>query len=127
MNGGALMKVNKKEIFFLLPLFFFYFVFYILLRYVPMDSILSKGLVVGNVLIYSPLATLLVSLLYAIFHGFSLRLSFLVALLFFLTIFTFGEWIPLYHAAYFLCSLAGNGLGHLIYLFSRKNSRAENQ
>ena len=127
MNGGALMKVHKKEIFFLLPLFFFYFVFYILLRYVPMDSILSKGLLVGNVLIYSPLATLLVSLLYAIFHGFSLRFSFLVALLFFLTIFTFGEWIPLYHAAYFLCSLAGNGLGHLIYLFSRKNSRAENQ
>ena len=127
MNGGALMKVHKKEIFFLLPLFFFYFVFYILLRYVPMDSILSKGLVVGNVLIYSPLATLLVSLLYAALYGFSLRFSFLVALLFFLTIFTFGEWIPLYHAAYFLCSLAGNGLGHLIYLFSRKNSRAENQ
>ena len=127
MNGGALMKVYKKEIFFLLPLFFFYFVFYILLRYVPMDSMLSKGLVVGNVLIYSPLATLLVSLLYAALYGFSLRFSFLVALLFFLTIFTFGEWIPLYHAAYFLCSLAGNGLGHLIYLFSRKNSRAENQ
>ena len=121
------MKVHKKEIFFLLPLFFFYFVFFIQLRYVPMDSILSKGLVVGNVLIYSPLATLLVSLLYAAFYGFSLRFSFLVALLFFLTIFTFGEWIPLYHAAYFLCSLAGNGLGHLIYLFSRKNSRAENQ
>lgn len=37
------MKVYKKEIFFLLPLFFFYFVFYILLRYVPMDSMLSKG------------------------------------------------------------------------------------
>ena len=127
MNGGALMKVHKKEIFFLLPLFFFYFVFYILLRYVPMDSILSKGLVVGNVLIYSPLATLLMSLLYAALYGFSLHFSFLVALLFFLTIFTFGEWIPLYHAAYFLCSLAGNGLGHLIYLFSRKNSRAENQ
>lgn len=127
MNGGALMKVHKKEIFFLLPLFFFYFVFYILLRYLPMDSILSKGLVVGNVLIYSPLATFLVSLLYAALYGFSLRFSFLVALLFFLTIFTFGEWIPLYHAAYFLCSLAGNGLGHLIYLFTRKNSRAENQ
>lgn len=127
MNGGALMKVHKKEIFFLLPLFFFYFVFYILLRYVPMDSILSKGLVVGNVLIYSPLATLLVSLLYAAFYGFSLRFSFLVALLFFLTIFTFGEWIPLYHAVYFLFSLAGNGLGHLIYRFTRKNSRAENQ
>lgn len=121
------MKVHKKEIFFLLPLFFFYFVFYILLRYVPMDAILSKGLVVGNVLIYSPLATLLVSLLYAAFYGFSLHFSFLVALLFFLTIFTFGEWIPLYHAVYFLCSLAGNGLGHLIYLFTRKNSRAENQ
>ena len=127
MNGGALMKVHKKEIFFLLPLFFFYFVFYILLRYLPMDAILSKGLVVGNVLIYSPLATFLVSLFYAAFHGFSLRFSFLVALLFFLTIFTFGEWIPLYHAVYFLFSLAGNGLGHLIYRFSRKNSRAGNQ
>lgn len=127
MNGGALMKIYKKEIFFLLPLFFFYFVFYILLRYLPIDSILSKGLVVGNVLIYSPLATFLVSLLYAALYGFSLRFSFLVALLFFLTIFTFGEWIPLYHAVYFLFSLAGNGLGHLIYRFTRKNSRAENQ
>ena len=121
------MKVHKKEIFFLLPLFFFYFVFYILLRYLPIGSNLSKGLVVGNVLIYSPLATLLVSLLYAAFHGFSLRFSFLVALLFFLTIFTFGEWIPLYHAAYFLFSLAGNGLGYVIYRFTRKNSRAGNQ
>ena len=127
MIGGVPMKGYKKEIFFLLPLVFFYFVFYILLRYLPMDSILSKGLVVGNVLIYSPLATLLVSLLYAAFHGFSLRFSFLVALLFFLTIFTFGEWIPLYHAAYFLFSLAGNGLGHVIYRFIRKNSRAGNQ
>lgn len=127
MIGGVPMKGYKKEIFFFLPLVFFYFVFYVLLRYLPMDSMLSKGLVVGNVLIYSPLATLLVSLLYAAFHGFSLRFSFLVSLLFFLTIFTFGEWIPLYHAVYFLFSLAGNGLGHLIYRFSRKNSRAGNQ
>ena len=127
MNEGALMQVHKQDSVFVLPLYVFYFVFDILLRYLPMDSILSKGLVVGNVLIYSPLATLLVSLLYAAFYGFSLRFSFLVAFLFFLTIFTFGEWIPLYHAVYFLCSLAGNGLGHLIYRFTRKNSRAENQ
>jgi len=53
-----------------------------------------------------------------------LRFSILVGLLFLLTIFIFGEWIPLYHLVYFLSSLTGNGLGHLFYHLRKKNSRA---
>lgn len=119
------MKRYQKDSLFLLPLVFFYFIFYILVPYLPIDTLLIKGLVVNNVLIYSPLITLLVSLLYAALYGFSLRFSFLTAAVFFLTIFIFNEWIPLYHAVYFLFSLVGNGLGHLIYWLRTKNSRAE--
>lgn len=118
------MKDRKNEFLFLLPLVFFYSVFDILLIYLPLDSTVSKSLVVGNILIFSPLVTLLVSLLYAEFYGFSLRFSLLVGLLFLLTILIFGEWIPLYHLVYFLSSLAGNGLGHLFYHLRKKNSRA---
>ena len=117
------MKDRKNEFLFLLPLVFFYLVFDILLIYLPLDSIVSKSLMVGNILIFSPLVTLLVSLLYAVIYGFSLRFSILVGLLFLLTIFIFGEWITLYHLVYFLSSLTGNGLGHLFYHL-RKNSRA---
>lgn len=118
------MRDRKNELLFLLPLVFFYLVFDILLIYLPLDSIVSKSLMVGNVLIFSPLATLLVSLLYAVFYGFSLRFSLLVGFLFLLTIFIFGEWIPLYHLVYFISSLSGNGLGHLFYHLRKKNSRA---
>lgn len=120
-----MMKNYKKEILFLLPLVFFYFIFDTLVSYLPIDALLIKGLVVNNILIYSPFITLLVSLLYAALYGFSLRFSVFAAIVFLLTIFTFREWIPLYHAVYFLCSLVGNGLGHLIYCLRMKNSGAE--
>ena len=103
-----MMKNYKKEILFLLPLVFFYFIFDTLVSYLPIDALLIKGLVVNNILIYSPFITLLVSLLYAALYGFSLRFSVFAAIVFLLTIFTFREWIPLYHAVYFLCSLVGN-------------------
>ena len=80
------MKDRKNEFLFLLPLVFFYLVFDILLIYLPLDSIVSKSLMVGNVLIFSHLVTLLVSFLYAVFYGFSLRFSLLVGILFLLTI-----------------------------------------
>ena len=118
------MRDRKNEFLFLFPLVFFYLVFDILLIYLPLDSIVSKSLMVGNVLIFSPLVTLLVSLLYAVIYGFSLHFSILVGLLFLLTIFIFGEWIPLYHLVYFLSSLAGNGLGHLFYHLRKKKSEA---
>ncbi|VTT24421.1 hypothetical protein [Streptococcus gordonii] len=55
------MKDRKNEFLFLLPLVFVYLVFDILLIYLPLDSMVSKSLIVGNVLIFSPLVTLLVS------------------------------------------------------------------
>ena len=118
------MRDRKNEFLFLFPLVFFYLIFDILLIYLPLDSMVSKSLVVGNILIFSPLVTLLVSLLYAVIYGFSLHFSILVGLLFLLTIFIFGEWIPLYHLVYFLSSLAGNGLGHLFYHLRKKKSEA---
>ena len=53
------MRDRKNEFLFLFPLVFFYLIFDILLIYLPLDSMVSKSLVVGNILIFSPLVTLL--------------------------------------------------------------------
>ena len=50
------MKDRKNEFLFLLPLVFFYLIFDILPIYLPLDSIVSKSLMVGNVLIFSHLS-----------------------------------------------------------------------
>ena len=82
---------------------------------IPMDELLRKGLVVNNVLIYSPLATFLVAVVYAGLNGFSRRFLLLATLMFFVTILTFGEWILLYHVAYFICLLVGTLLGYGVF------------
>ena len=45
----------KRDIPFLAVLLFFYLLFYGIVQMIPMDELLRKGLVVNNVLIYSPL------------------------------------------------------------------------
>lgn len=117
------MKGFKKEIIFLLPLVFFYFVWYLLL---PIDPLEYMVYAISNIIFYSPLVTFLVSMGYAALYGFSFRFSLLTALVFLLTIFIFHEWIPLYQCIYFLLSLAGNGIGYLIYQFRAKNSKTGN-
>ena len=112
----------KRDIPFLAVLLFFYLLFYGIVQMIPMDELLRKGLVVNNVLIYSPLATFLVAVVYAGLYGFSCRFLLLATLMFFVTILTFEEWILLYHAAYFICLLVGTLLGYGIFRW-RKTSK----
>lgn len=112
----------KRDIPFLAVLLFFYLLFYGIVYVIPMDELLRKGLVVNNVLIYSPLATFLVATIYAGLYGFSYRFLLLATLMFFVTIMIFGEWILLYHVAYFICLLLGTLLGYGIFRW-RKTSK----
>lgn len=112
----------KRDIPFLAVLLFFYLLFYGIVYVIPMDELLRKGLVVNNVLIYSPLATFLVGAVYAGLYAFYYRFLLLATLMFFVTIMIFGEWILLYHAAYFICLLLGTLLGYGIFRW-RKTSK----
>ncbi len=89
-----------------------------------LDPMAAKGLVVSNILIFTPLFIFLSSTVYAWRHGFSLLQLAMVVLLYPLTILTFGEWIWLYHLAYTFCSLVGNLVG--AGLFSLRNKSAKN-
>ncbi|VUX11180.1 Uncharacterised protein [Streptococcus constellatus] len=112
----------KRDIPFLAVLLFFYLLFYGIVHVIPMDELLRKGLVVNNVLIYSPLVTFLVGAVYAGLYGFSRRFVLLATLMFLVTILSFGEWILLYHAAYFICLLVGTLLGYGVFRW-RKTSK----
>ncbi|RHE83998.1 hypothetical protein DW714_05580 [Streptococcus anginosus] len=112
----------KRDLPFLAVLLFFYLLFYGIVQMIPMDELLRKGLVVNNVLIYSPLATFLVAVVYAGLNGFSRRFLLLATLMFLVTILPFGEWIFLYHAVYFICLLVGTLLGYGIFRW-RKTSK----
>ena len=112
----------KRDIPFLAVLLFFYSLFYGIVQMIPVDELLRKGLVVNNVLIYSPLATFLVGAVYAGLYAFYYRFLLLATLMFFVTIMIFGEWILLYHAAYFICLLVGMLLGYGIFRW-RKTSK----
>ena len=109
----------RRALPFLAILLFFYLLFDGIVQMIPMDELLRKGLVVNNVLIYSPLATFLVAVVYAGLYGFSCRFLLLATLMFFVTILTFGEWILLYHA---VCLLVGMLLGYGIFRW-RKTSK----
>ena len=112
----------KRDIPFLAVLLFFYLLFYGIVYVIPMDELLRKGLVVNNVLIYSPLATFLVGAVYAGLYGFSCRFLLLATLMFFVTIIIFGKWILLYDVAYFICLLLGTLLGYSVFRW-RKTSK----
>ena len=105
----------RRALPFLAILLFFYLLFDGIVQMIPMDELLRKGLVVNNVLIYSPLATFLVGAVYAGLYAFYYRFLLLATLMFFVTIMIFGEWILLYHVAYFICLLVGTLLGYGVF------------
>ncbi|CYW34352.1 membrane protein [Streptococcus suis] len=96
---------------------------YLIAFHLVSDTMVSKGLVVGNILIYTPVVLFFLGLVYGLFKGFSIWLLILVFLLYPVTIFFFQEWILLYQLAYTFCALIGNGLGAL--LFSLVNSQSK--
>ncbi|HEL1837938.1 hypothetical protein [Streptococcus suis] len=97
---------------------------YLLAFHLVSDTMVSKGLVVGNILIYTPVVLFFLGLVYGLFKGFSIWLLILVFLLYPVTICFFQEWIVVYQIAYTLCAIFGNGLGAL--LFSKRKKLKEN-
>lgn len=109
----------KRTLPFLAVRFFFYLLFYEIVQVIPMKELLRKGLMIQNIFVYSPLTTVLVAAIYTGLYGFSHRFLLLVTLMFFVTILTFGEWILLYHAIYFICVLVGTDLGYGVFRWRR--------
>lgn len=110
----------KRKIPFLLVILFFYTLAYPMIHVLPMDDLLRKALYVNNVLLYTPLIILLLSLVYAGIYGFSWSFSAWTTILFFATIVVWDEWIMEYQVVYFLLSLLGNALGALIHRLRKK-------
>ena len=107
-----------------LVILFMYAGIYLIAFHLISDTMLSKELVVGNILLYIPIVLFLTGLLYGFFNGFSPSLLALVLLLYPVTIFFFKEWIILYQIVYTLCALIGNGIGAL--LFTQKTKMKKN-
>ncbi|HEL1618735.1 TPA: hypothetical protein TXL63_000538 [Streptococcus suis] len=103
-----------------LVILFMYAGIYLIAFHLIKDTMVSKGLVVGNMLMYTPLVLFLLGLIYGLNKGFSIWLIALVLLLYPVTIFFFQEWILLYHLAYTFCAFIGNGLGALLFSLRKK-------
>ena len=103
-----------------LIILFMYAGIYLIVFHLISDTMLSKELVVGNILLYTPIVLFLTGLLYGLFNGFSPSLLALVLLLYPVTFFFLKEWIILYQIVYTLCALIGNGIGALLFTQRKK-------
>ncbi|HFU4465368.1 TPA: hypothetical protein ACGO92_000348 [Streptococcus suis] len=103
-----------------LVILFMYAGIYLIAFHLIKDTMVSKGLVVGNMLLYTPLVLFLLGLIYGLNKGFSIWLIALVLLLYPVTIFFFQEWIVVYQTAYTICAITGNGLGALLFSLRKK-------
>ncbi|HFI0042136.1 TPA: hypothetical protein ACGO8N_000933 [Streptococcus suis] len=103
-----------------LVILFMYAGIYLIAFHLIKDTMVSKGLVVGNILMYTPLVLFLLGLIYGLNKGFSIWLIALVLLLYPVTIFFFQEWIVVYQIVYTLCALIGNGIGALLFSLRKK-------
>ncbi|WP_368396887.1 hypothetical protein [Streptococcus oralis] len=105
------MRKYLKYIPYYLVIFFFYWPLYELLLLLISDSYTLKGLYIYNILLFSPLVTFIVSLLYSYRFRFSLWWLIGNGLLFCFTIITFGEFIWFYFLAYEIFALVGMASG----------------
>ena len=118
------MRKYLKYIPYYLVIFFFYWPLYELLLLLISDSYTLKGLYIYNILLFSPLVTFIVSLLYSYRFRFSLWWLLGIGLVFCFTIITFGEFILLYFLAYELFALLGLVSGVSIkHLFQRAKNK----
>ncbi|MEG3343541.1 hypothetical protein [Streptococcus suis] len=107
----------------IIVILFMYAGMYLIAFHLVSDTVVSKGLVVGNILIYTPVVLFFLGLVYGLFKGFSIWLLILVLLLYPVTIFFFKEWIILYQIVYTLCALIGNGIGALLFYLRKKSKK----
>ena len=118
------MRKYLKYIPYYLVIFFFYWPLYELLLLLISDSYTLKGLYIYNILLFSPLVTFIVSLLYSYRFRFSLWWLLGIGLVFCFTIITFGEFILLYFLAYELFALLGLAAGMGIkHVFQRAKNK----
>ena len=119
------MRNYLKYIPYYLVIFFFYWPFYELLLLLISDPYTLKGLYIYNIILFSPLATFIVSLLYSYHFQFSLWWLLGIALLYCFTIITFNEFILVYFLAYELFALLGmaSGSGIKYMLQQGKNKK----
>ena len=118
------MRNYLKYIPYYLAIFFFYWPLYELLSLLISDSYTLKGLYIYNIILFSPLVTFIVSLLYSYRFHFSLWWLLGIGLLYCFTIITFGEFILPYFLAYELFALLGlaSGVG-IKHVFQREKNK----
>ena len=104
---------------------FFYWPLYELFLLVVSDPLTLKGLYINNLLFFTPLVILIISLLYSYRFRFSLWWLIGNGLLFCFTIITFGEFIWFYFLAYETLALIGlvSGIGIKYILQKMKNKK----
>ena len=107
-----------------LVIFFFYWPLYELVLLVVSDPLTLKGLCINNLLFFTPLVILIISLLYSYRFRFSLWWLIGNGLLFCFTIITFGEFILIYLLIYETLALVGmaSGIGikHILQKMENK-------
>ena len=122
------MRKYLKYIPYYFVIFFFYWPLYELLLLLISDSYTMKGLYIYNILLFSPLVTFIVSLLYSYRFHFSLWWLLGIGLLYCFTIITFGEFILVYFLAYELFALLGMASGSGIkYMLQRGKNKKLSQ
>ena len=107
--------ISMPRFYFHLPyylvIFFFYWPLYELFLLVVSDPLTLKELYINNLLFFTPLVILIISLLYSYRFRFSLWWLIGNGLLFCFTIITFGEFILIYLLIYETLALVGMASG----------------
>ncbi|CJF94228.1 hypothetical protein [Streptococcus pneumoniae] len=107
-----------------LVILFFYWPLYELFLLVVSDPLTLKGLYINNLLFFTPLVILIISLLYSYRFRFSLWWLVGNGLLFYFTIITFGEFILIYLLIYETVALvsmdSGISIKHILQKMKNK-------
>ena len=114
LNEVIIMRRFYSHLPYYLVIFFFYWPLYELLSLIISDPLLLKSLYVNNILFFTPLVILIVSLLYSYRFRFSLWWLLGNGLLYCFTIITFREFILPYFLAYEVFAIVGMAVGAAI-------------
>ena len=114
LNEVIIMRRFYSHLPYYLVIFFFYWPLYQLLSLIISDPLLLKSLYVNNILFFTPLVILIISLLYSYRFRFSLWWLIGNGLLFCFTIITFREFILPYFLAYEVFAIVGMAVGAAI-------------
>ena len=114
LNEVIIMRRFYSHLPYYLVIFFFYWPLYELLSLIISDPLFLKSLYVNNILFFTPLVILIVSLLYSYRFRFSLWWLLGNGLLYCFTIITFREFILPYFLAYEVFAIVGMAVGAAI-------------